>query len=371
MPHDDEDDSAESEISVSDSERETENADLLENGLGHAIIDATPEEMYAAASRALLKLSKQLTTATPGQADAIMDRVMDILTHFTEQETHTLMAEAAFPARATEPNMDDAGPAMEMAVLEALPRELSYEQALRLLPPNVYERDLLTGGFGESLDEVLSMLRIMNVEEVVLNAIADMYDHRAFLYDLWGKNRHLDVTQFHFITDGPRRPQVIFSQPVREASQRRFQRRSSLATKYPSLVPVSLEAKLGEKLKAADLYDRRYEELIKNIINDALLIFEDLEIKVFPKVVGGSIKDIARIYGPVLTSKVRGGQLRYDGCRAHWRRLLRILDLAVNFGRLDLSLLLNFLDISLKSGGSEILWTRTDWRTAQGDRTPE
>ena len=284
--------------------------------------------------------------------DLVADAILSLLTWFTplNQEKLLLLCEVNPLALASEERRARRVEAEELAALPAGP--LSYEAALRSLPAGMYEEDLIQGGFGHSVADVAVTMRNMAIDPAIIIAIMETLQFRRDACRLFMTNVKL-CNSWRYITAEDKPIHCRVDAPRRQRSKTRYERRTSLSAKYASLSlkDTSLSGKMREKMNAAEIYDFMYTELIMKIIRDAISLFEELELQVFPRAPhGASHKDIARIYGPCMTRKLKGGQLRYKGCHDNWRRVVRVLDLAIEFGRLDLILLMNFLDTTKMLG---------------------
>ena len=312
-----------------------------------------PVSQPARLTRAIVTLTAlNAQRAVHADIDLVSDAIIALLYWFTPQNQEKLLrlCEVNPLGLASEERRARQVEAAELAALPAGP--LSYEAALRSLPPGMYEEDLIQGGFGHSVADVAGTMRNMAIDPAIISAIIDHLQYRRDICRMFLSNPKV-CHKWRYFTEDAKPIYCRVDAPKRPRSSSRYACRTTLSAKYPSLSlkDTSLSGKMEEKMNAAEIYDFMYKELIMKIIRDAISLFEELELKVFLRApLGASHNDIARIYGPCMTRKLKGGQLRYKGCHDNWRRVVRVLDLAIEFGRLDLTLLMNFLDTTKMLG---------------------
>ena len=235
----------------------------------------------------------------------------------------------------------------------------SYEEVLSSLPNDWNEQAILEGELGDSIPVILDTLADCGVPLSHRLVISSHLGDRRRIYAIFTSRpantgqRLRDQFRFLGLKDEFGPLSVII--PMDTDVIRKRPRKAAFS--LPSLQPTALSAKVMAKMTAMEIENRLYTDLVRNVIRDAIPLFKELELSVFPEAkADASLEDIARVYGSCITSKLKRGKLRRKGCFQNWRRLYGILHAALESEELSPQFLCTYSDCSGLSG-NYIAWT--------------
>ena len=233
----------------------------------------------------------------------------------------------------------------------------SYEEACHSLPHSLTEEAVITGGLGETLDDVREALQDLQWHRPSLEVFLRGLEGRWAAYRDFEALGKKVQSRFQFLTVENVFNPLAFRPEV--MCERRIYNRNPYTGKFvpASLQQVTLSGKVAASLDAREKERREYTKLVMLIIADALPFFKSLNLQVFPMAAcNASIDDLTKLYGAVITSKVKQGKLTVMGCRTYWRRLYGLLVAALENEELSPDLVLSYMDTT-KIGGQLMGWT--------------
>ena len=223
----------------------------------------------------------------------------------------------------------------------------SYIETLLVLPHGWNEEAILTHCLGDTIETVIMVLRDSDVHDAYLGL-----NFRASLLERWDKYfRWKKVPslrrRWKFLAQ---RPVILVTEPVQQ-SPRCYTKNPYIGKFFPSLAKGDLSAKVRATMSAREILQQEYTKLVLLIIADAIPLFQSLHLPIFGLVPPASTPAvIAKVYGAVFTRKVSKGKLSLRGCRNYWRRLLGLLNSAIELQELTADLVLSYIDATNISG---------------------